>query len=421
MKIPRELLGIILINSTHNVMVKILMLNSKLRKHFETYYHLYDIKSINKCIDSNELTKLVIFNNHVVDIKNAAEFGFVKLFNHLINLVKKSPELLNKLLKKSAINGHLILVKKILSLHRFDPVILKTTTRFAAYYDQIEIVNYFVNCNGGIEIDGIMINYMIKGGAFNLLRSLLLDKKIKVSQEMLNSAILYKHRKIVFMLINYIDSFDSALAYSAANGLLSYVKLFVKLGANVNTTSQGNTTLVHVLYPGNSPLLESVKNGHEKVAIYLIKKGADPNVNYGQVLISAISHQMEKLINILLTKGVRCSDDLTPHLANCKNLKIVKKLIPHYDLIVNGDQLLKLAIKNKNYSLVKPLLDLGINPDFRSDFELRMLVENNQFELAELLIKKGCKLNTNYESRHNLLSIVAIVLIIMLILAFVNK
>lgn len=91
---------------------------------------------------------------------------------------------------------------------------------------------------------------------------------------------------------------ESPLGIAASKGNLELVKLFVELGADVNSFNP---------YPlgagGYSPLINAVGGGHEDVVEFLLQKGANFNVKVGKFgvdLIDAVREQgSEKILSML--------------------------------------------------------------------------------------------------------------------------
>lgn len=102
---------------------------------------------------------------------------------------------------------------------------------------------------------------------------------------------------------------ESPLGIAASVGNLELVKLYVELGADVNTYN---------LYPlgagGFSPLTNAVGGGHEEVVKFLLQKGADPNVKigkFGMNLLDSVREQGSKEMISMLEKAANIrTDDL---------------------------------------------------------------------------------------------------------------
>ena len=84
---------------------------------------------------------------------------------------------------------------------------------------------------------------------------------------------------------------------AASEGNLEAVKQHLANGANLNAKSETNEL---------TPLMCAAGMGHEEVAIYLIKKGADVNVKGAKNAVPlhfAAMHGKKKLVELLIAKG----------------------------------------------------------------------------------------------------------------------
>lgn len=84
---------------------------------------------------------------------------------------------------------------------------------------------------------------------------------------------------------------------------------------------------------GNTPLLEAIKNGHDRVSSLLTKEGASLNIeNAGNFLCTAIAKGDSDFLKKLLSNGIdpnsKGYDQRTPlHIAASEGLYLMAKLL----------------------------------------------------------------------------------------------
>ncbi|GFX74022.1 ankyrin-1 [Trichonephila clavipes] len=180
------------------------------------------------------------------------------------------------------------------------------------------------------------------------------------------------HIEIVEILIlegndlNFKDDFGStALHYSSKNEHLDVVKILIRNGAVINIWNN-----MHV-----SPLFLTIENGNFEIIEFLIAEGADINLtNYlgHKALHFSILYRKKEVLEYLIQKGENVNDPcdgLTP---------------------------LQFAVQNNDFEMAQVLINNGAEIDADSDSGLTPLclaVRNNNKEIVKILLKYGADIN----------------------------
>jgi ankyrin repeat protein len=150
------------------------------------------------------------------------------------------------------------------------------------------------------------------------------------------------------------------LIAAAEAGEFDRVKALVESGAPLNLVTEEGT-----------PLTVAAASGHDRVAWYLLSKGADPNLMDGQnrtPLIAAAGEGSQRLVKLLLSAGANVNQR-----------------------VGEGQTALTTAAMAGNLSVVRTLLDAGGNVNVARDGEslLMHVVRNGDLLMAEVLIGAG--------------------------------
>lgn len=179
---------------------------------------------------------------------------------------------------------------------------------------------------------------------------------------------------------NQFSGSVTALHLASKLGHKSLIKQLIKYGANVNSRDD----------LGRTPLFYAVLNDYTGCAVYLLKKGGNPNL-----------YDYEKT-------GIL-------HLVSIDNASLIKKMIPHVQNINEQDDTgntpLIHAVRFEHSGVVKKLIvggaDLNI-VNVKKNSALHYAASNGDKSLVKLLIRKGASLDLQNEKGQSPLHIAII-------------
>ena len=201
---------------------------------------------------------------------------------------------------------------------------------------------------------------------------------------------------------------DPKLIHSATiNGFNDIVLLLIEAGANPNdgvklAVANNKPTILKTLVEANAKvddknlLIASVKHNNTILTGILLKNGADPQ----DALNPAVKSNAHKVLKQLITAGVEVTEQSLLNHSVAKNYTQCAILLINENLeansITSGYTLLHIAVKNKNYTLVKALLDAkaDANAVSQGDAPLHLAVRNRrEVSIVDALIKSGADVN----------------------------
>ncbi|PRD22307.1 UNVERIFIED_CONTAM: Ank3 [Trichonephila clavipes] len=166
--------------------------------------------------------------------------------------------------------------------------------------------------------------------------------------------------------LNFKDNFGcTALHLSSKNEHLDVIKLLIRNGAVINIWNN-----IH-----DSPLFLAIENGNFEIIEFLIAEGADINLTnfFGfKALHFSILHRKKEVVAYLIQKGANIND-------------------PCY-----RQTPLQLAVQNNDFEMAQVLINNGAEIDAESDSGLTPLclaVRNNNKEIVKILLKYGADIN----------------------------
>lgn len=173
------------------------------------------------------------------------------------------------------------------------------------------------------------------------------------------------------------------LMLSAYNGHLEVSKLLITKGACVDVINSLNQTA----------LCLASYNGQCKVSKLLIEYGADINKEESAPLIYAINGNQYEVCELLLKEGAnlteKYSDEDYYDISNFENYDIRNKTF-------------LCALRNKNSSICKLLIDYGINIQGSNEYgygNFDDALENKNYNITKLLIDSGEKYSAVMDDR----------------------
>ncbi|GKU86429.1 hypothetical protein SLEP1_g957 [Rubroshorea leprosula] len=183
--------------------------------------------------------------------------------------------------------------------------------------------------------------------------------------------------------------------------LVEEVKVDVDLREELDQKSFGSL--------GESPLHYASKCGHYRTAVYLLKKGANPNAAHAVIgltpLHCAVSGGSKKLLKLLISKGANLNavaDCGTPlHLAaGCGNEDCVEVLLDNHadpNMIVHDiHSPLMTSIGAKSIECMKLLLKAGADPNLSGPIgmsPLSLAASGGSTEIIQCLLSAGADPN----------------------------
>jgi hypothetical protein len=414
MLLPKELIKLIPNEASHIVKVRMMLLNNNLRNYFINITLCSNVLSINKIIISGNLSKLKLTKSVTKNLSLACRHNFITLFNEL-KLKRDDKILYQKLLNIAAENNNLSIVRKIIKMYEFDNNDLSNALKWSAYHDHINIVIFLIK-NGALINDEVK-NYVLEGNALNVFKYLIDHKLINVNVELLNRASSYGHYEICKTLVNYLINYNEAFIIAATHGHLPLIKLFLTFGADIH--AQNDSAFLNVIQIDRARNLHHSNRFNLQIAMYLLKKGCNYNVDKGIALIKAINLECEELVNELIERDIQCKYDIIVALSSCKNMNIVKKILSKYN--INYEKLFTEAIVTDNFDLVDYLIQMKIDFTINAEFNLKLLMNKERYDLVKILLDNGASINSNLNDRHAIMTFVIIILIVILILSFFKK
>ncbi|MGQ7273453.1 ankyrin repeat domain-containing protein [Marinobacter sp. V034] len=160
----------------------------------------------------------------------------------------------------------------------------------------------------------------------------------------------------------------SPLVQAAIGGDVDQVQSLASSGASLNVvTAQG------------TPLTAAAANGHDRVAWFLLKQGANPNLQDGNgvtPLIAAAAEGSQRLVKLLLSAGADVNasggSGQTPvgAAAEAGNLSVVKTLLGaggNVNIAPDGKSLLMHVVDNGDLLTAEVLIAAGADATYRAE------------------------------------------------------
>jgi ankyrin repeat protein len=269
---------------------------------------------------------------------------------------------------------------------------------YASQNGHFEIVKLLIDNRADVKIqdrfEETPLSYASQNGHFEIVK-LLIDNRADVNIQNrfgrytpLFYASKNEHFKIVKLLIdNGADintqnqSEETPLLYASRNGYFEIVKLLIDNGADVNAQNQD----------GYTPLLYASRNGYFEILKLLIDNGADVNAQNqdGYTSLSYTANGHEKLAILLIQKGANVNapgfPSKTPQYGTRKRTLLVRTLKKGYK------------------ELARVLIDKGVENNAINE-SLVCASQRGYFELVELIISKEADINASDSNGRTALS-----------------
>ncbi len=206
-------------------------------------------------------------------------------------------------------------------------------------------------------------------------------------------AILEKRPKLASELVklganvnNTLDGQQSPLLLACTHQALETVELLIENGADVtfkgwspfNVPGSGQIRIENV-----TPLFMASQVGNTEIARLLINRGADVNLmaSHGFTpLMAALKHHQNDTAKFLIENGARIDDD-PPEKLQVDSWACLNPLLA--------------CVTNDNVEMTNYLVNKGVRLDILSErgTALKFAAMNGNFEIAKLLIDRGCDPN----------------------------
>ena len=255
-----------------------------------------------------------------------------------------------------------------------------TPLHIACYNDNLEMIKILLEGGANInEVDNkgnTPLSFLVKYGK---------DKLIKFLKE--NGADINKKN----------NSKNTAIEISIQYGNLECIKVFLELGYEINKVIQGEMSLLGI----------ATINNKKDIIKYLIEKGADINLRDGlgftPIIYSILSDKVDLLEYYL--EGGADINILTNDNHSILYYTIENKNNDFFNILINknvdlniiskkGISPLLKACKIKNLYKIEKLLEKGAIIDYNTKYSpLKMVIQNDDYDIFDLFIKYGLDLN----------------------------
>lgn len=254
---------------------------------------------------------------------------------------------------------------------------------------------------------GDKMSYAIKMHYFSLFKTICKDDTI-FDPELMEKAIFHGNTDVVEFLIQKKYPINSIhknpLIYSIDRNQLSYVKLLVNNGADVNILV--NNSDINMSVKKVTPLLKAVYNGNLEIVKYLYTLGANIEnlgLNNGMLLYCAVYENKLDCVKYLCSVGIDIdtiykgytSLTVATHMGNIDILKHLHTLGANIEGGPNRMSALYIAAQENKLDCVEYLCTVGanINYTFNGITPLHIAVKNGNIDIARYLILHGSQIN----------------------------
>lgn len=186
------------------------------------------------------------------------------------------------------------------------------------------------------------------------------------------------------------------LSESIGRGDIDEIKRLIKAGVDVNVSN----------IKGDFPLAIASEKRNKAIVELLLNNGADPNINDGEPLISAILGGDFDIIEMLINAGANVNEHKNSRwkspllLASEYSNDTAVKMLLEKGANPNNDTSLAEAVSRGEIDIVKMLLDAGVDVNKKNidgvggdvGYALSNAVKNCNYPIASLLIDRGANL-----------------------------
>ncbi|AQN68741.1 putative ankyrin repeat protein [Saudi moumouvirus] len=205
--------------------------------------------------------------------------------------------------------------------------------------------------------------------------------------------------------LNIFDEKNKSLFWACVNNYTNIIKYLVEKGIDVNINNGSNLDELirrknfdnlKFLIENGANIKSITKSLHSTICVgnidmvkYLIESGADINGEFNDSILAASIYGHKDIIDYLLKNGPNfdtINNGLMEASGDCF-MSIIKYLLESgIDINYNNSFALDIACKNKHLSAIKYLLDNGSDINIRRDTLERL---GTQFDIIKLLVERG--------------------------------
>ena len=230
----------------------------------------------------------------------AVEKGYEILVSYILKHFTIDVQLIYRGMDIACKNNHYSILKILFEKDTYNPSLSETDLiLLAANSGSLLIVKYLVN--KGLIPNSEALRYSILHNHFDVVKYLIEECNIQVSDDMLNMPVSRGHLSMVEYLVkhgaNPRYNSDGMFHSAASNGQIDMLKYLMVLGADIHSNNE-------------KALLLSSREGRFEVVQFLIENGSDLHTDNEHALRIAIIKGHMDIVSYLINKGANIDNVL---------------------------------------------------------------------------------------------------------------